>query len=99
MQGLSDPTTTAYRVRSVFNYTVPADPNNFENWYLVNFCSAPLPGCYAGGGTVAGAVAAGVCVMVAPLSVGSHTIQFIGGSGGFVGDATYTLTVTSGSPD
>jgi len=97
VQGLSDPTTTAFRVQSVFNYTVPDDPYNFENWYLVNFCPVPLPGCYAGGGTVTDAVAAGVCVMVAPLSAGSHTIRFIGGVGGFVGDATYTLTVTSRS--
>ncbi len=93
VQGLSDPTTTPFRTQSVFNYTVPADPNNFLDWELVSFCASPSPGCYAGGATIPDAVAAGIYVMLPPLSNGKHTIHFHGVIGGFVEDITYHLTV------
>ena len=72
----------------VFSYSVTAD-----NW-LTEFYAPP--GETFSAQTVTGAVADGVYLMLAPLSVGTHTIQWYASGGGFLQDITYTLTVTPG---
>jgi hypothetical protein len=69
VQGLGDPVHTPYRVESpVFQYTVPAGDSLYELWGMHISGQTPPPG----------AVADGVFLMVAPLSVGQHTIFFTG---------------------
>jgi hypothetical protein len=81
-----------YRVSSVFSYTLPNDPNNVINYFVLNFCGAAAPGCYAAGGTVFPAASDGVFVYVSPLPIGKHTIHFsFAGSPSL--DITYNLTV------
>jgi hypothetical protein len=89
--GLNNGLTTAYRVQSpVFTYTIPGS-NNMLNYFGL--------ACYASNAPIfinADAVADGVYLMVAPLSVGSHTIHFHGESGSpatFSDDITYNITV------
>jgi hypothetical protein len=91
VSGLSNGLTTAYRVQSpVFTYTVPGSNN------LLNYFGLP---CYVSNSPIlinADAVADGVYLMVAPLSVGAHTIHFQGESGSpatFSDDITYNITV------
>ncbi len=62
---------------------------------------APTPWIFGATGGPATAVADGYYVMLAPLSVGEHTIRFTGGipAFGLSLDATYNLTVVSGSAD
>jgi hypothetical protein len=92
---LSQP-SNAYRVQSpVFAYTMPAVHNFAYDLYNAT--------CYQNSsGTafmVAGAVADGVYLMVSPLTVGPHTIHFVGAYPSFPGfppyvqDVTYQLTV------
>lgn len=99
VRGLEDAAHSPYRAMSpVFSYTVPADPANPLNWlFLVSGCYGDPPtsaGCYAAGGTVAGAVADGVYLMLTPLPTGNHTIHFSASLYGrpFL-DVTYNLTV------
>jgi len=80
-----------YRVTTTFSYTLPNDPNNVINYFVLNFCGAVLPGCYASGGSVSPAATDGVWLMVAPLDAGKHTIHFSAASPGL--DITYHLTV------
>jgi hypothetical protein len=49
--------------------------------------------CIPDGTTVYPAVACGVCVMIAPLPVGHHTIQFYVDDAGTVWTVTYEITV------
>jgi len=84
IQGLSPTQTSPYRVVSpVFDYTLP-DNNLYQFLGLVD----------SGAQTVKGAVADGVFLMLAPLSVGPHVIHFTASfSSGFAFDITYHVTV------
>jgi hypothetical protein len=89
ISGLDVPASSGYhgpyRVASpVFSYTV--GPDNWLNY------TAP-PGFTFSAQTVTGAVADGVYLMLAPLSVGSHVIHWTASGGGLLQDITYTLTV------
>ena len=88
VQGLSGP-DSPYRVQSpVFSYTLPAD----------NLPSAAFGAEFAGTTPPPGAVADGVFLMVAPLSVGTHVLHWEGTaqppSGPFDQDITYHIIVT-----
>jgi len=93
IQGLSPAKTSPYRVVSpVFDYTLP--DNN-----LYQFLGLPelLPDLDFGAQTVKGAVADGVFLMLAPLSVGQHVIHFTASFNfdlPFAFDITYHITVT-----
>jgi hypothetical protein len=94
VQGLSDPQSTPYRVQSqAFDYTLAST----DNLLAADFGEPCIPD----GTTVSPAVSDGVFLMVAPLSVGEHTIRFIGVVGPldspfFSLDITYHLTVLPG---
>jgi hypothetical protein len=67
VQGLEDPINTPYRVQSpVFSFTLPDEDN------LYQFFGFDVSG------TIEPAVADGIFLMLAPLSVGEHTIHFWG---------------------
>jgi len=91
VQGLGDPQHTPYRVQSpAFTYTV-ASHNNL----LAAAFGEP---CIPDGTTVTTAVSDGVFLMLAPFSVGQHTIHFVGVVGPvasplFFKDITYNITV------
>ncbi len=87
IQGLEPAVSSPYRVVSpVFDYTIP--DNN-----LYQFLGVPF-----GPQTVEGAVADGVFLMLAPLSVGHHVIHFTASfSFGFAFDITYEIDVVPGS--
>jgi hypothetical protein len=95
--GLDDPQHTLYRVQSpAFTYTVASHDN-----LLAAVFDGP---CIPDGITVTPAVSDGVFVMVAPLSVGQHTIHFVGVVGPvttpfFFKDITYNITVAPGQED
>jgi hypothetical protein len=97
VEGLGDPQTSLYRVQSpAFSYTV-ASHNNL----LASVFGEP---CIPDGTVVTPAVSDGVFLMVAPLSVGQHTIHFIGVVGPvaspfFFKDITYNLTISPGNSD
>jgi hypothetical protein len=97
VQGLDDPQNTLYRVQSpAFTYTV-ASHNNL----LAAAFGEP---CIPDGTTVTPAVSDGVFLMLAPLSVGQHTIHSVGVVGPvaspfFFKDITYDITVTPGQKD
>jgi hypothetical protein len=97
VQGLADPQHSPYRVQSpAFTYTV-ASHNNL----LAAVFDGP---CIPDGITVTPAVSDGVFLMVAPLSVGQHTIHFVGIVGPvanpfFFKDITYNITVAPGHGD
>jgi hypothetical protein len=79
-----DSAATPYRVTSpVFSYTLPEN-----NIYQAFGLDVPA-------GTYEPAVADGVFLMLAPLSPGSHTINFHGELSGFTLDITYHLTVVN----
>jgi hypothetical protein len=84
VNGLSDPLTSPYRVKSdFFNYVVPAD-NIFQVWGL----DVPQ-------GTIVPAIADGAFLMLAPLPVGEHKVRFSAEFvGGFSFLITYIITVT-----
>ncbi len=83
VKGLESITQTKYRVISpVFTYHIPED--NIYSLFNLNFQEQD----------VTGAVADGVYLMVAPLSVGQHKIHFAGNFGTtFKLDITYTVNV------
>jgi hypothetical protein len=95
--GLDDPQHTFYRVQSpAFTYTVASHDN-----LLAAVFDGP---CIPDGITVTPAVSDGVFIMVAPLSVGQHTIRFVGVVGPvaspfFFKDITYNITVAPGRED
>jgi hypothetical protein len=95
--GLDDPQHSLYRVQSpAFTYKV-ASHNNL----LAAVFDGP---CIPDGITVTPAVSDGVFLMVAPLSVGPHTIHFVGVVGPvatpfFFKDITYNITVAPGKGD
>ena len=97
VQGLADPQHSPYRVQSpAFTYTV-ASHNNL----LAAIFDGP---CIPDGITVTPAVSDGVFLMLSPLSVGQHTIHFVGVVGPvaspfFFKDITYNITVASGQGD
>jgi hypothetical protein len=69
VNGLQNANTTRYRVQSpLFQYTVPQTDNIYEAQGFHISGAVPPPG----------AVSDGVYLMVAPLSVGKHTIAFSG---------------------
>jgi hypothetical protein len=75
-----------YRVQSpVFSYTLPDD-----NYLKALGCSDALVGTYGP------AVSDGYWVMLAPLSVGKHTLHFKGTYGTSTLDVTYQLTIVPG---
>lgn len=75
--------SSAYRVATpVFSYWLPAQDNMQQSWDIEI------------SGWVGPAVGDGVYLMLAPLSVGPHTIHIGGGNPGvFVLDITYNITV------
>lgn len=82
VKGLANVLTTHYRVTSpVFDYTLPLT-DNVDQFFGFDIT-----------GTVTGAVADGVYLMLAPLKVGHHNIHFTGALPGFVLDITYDITV------
>jgi hypothetical protein len=88
VQGVSGP-ETAYRVQSpLFSYVLPSD----------NLPTAAFGVKFAGAAPPPGAVADGVFLMIAPLSVGTHVLHWEGTarppSGPFEQDITYHITVT-----
>ena len=84
VRGVSGP-DSPYRVQSpVFFYTLPAD----------NLPSAAFGAEFAGTTPPPGAVADGVFLMVAPLSVGTHVLHWEGKAQAFEQDITYHITVT-----
>src|ERR1017187_2937967 len=95
--GLDDPQHSLYRVQSpAFTYKV-ASHNNL----LAAVFDGP---CIPDGITVTPAVSDGVFLMLAPLSVGSHTVHFVGVAGPvatpfFLKDITYNITVTPDKGD
>jgi hypothetical protein len=97
VQGLDDPQHSLYRVQSpAFTYKV-ASHNNL----LAAVFDGP---CIPDGITVTPAVSDGVFLMLAPLSVGPHTIHFVGVVGPvttpfFFKDITYQITVAAGHGD
>ena len=69
--GLGNPQTTPYLVKStVFSYTLASH----DNLLAADFGEPCIPD----GTTVFPAVAQGVCLMLAPLPPGHHTIHFVG---------------------
>jgi len=87
---LDNPSNTVYLVQTpAFSYTT-AEHGNF----LPVFNGVT---CIPGGTTIYPAVADGVCLMLSPLSLGKHTIHFVGevGPGGayLTQDITYDITV------
>ena len=94
ISGLGDPQTTPFLIQaSVFSYTVASHDNLLAGVYGET--------CIPDGTTVSPAVALGVCVMLAPLSPGHHTIHFVGivgpVSSPFVEiDVTYNINVVAG---
>ncbi|HLH56419.1 MAG TPA: hypothetical protein VKY92_22720 [Verrucomicrobiae bacterium] len=97
LAGLDDPQHTFYRVQSpAFTYTVASHDN-----LLAAVFDGP---CIPDGITVTPAVSDGVFVMVAPLSIGQHTIRFVGVVGPlatpfFFKDITYNITIVPGQAD
>ena len=88
VKGLANVLTTPYRaVSPVFDYTLPLT-DNVDQFFGLNIT-----------GTVTGAVADGVYLMLAPLRVGHHRIHFTGVLPGFVLDITYDITVAPKSSD
>jgi len=89
IQGLDPAISSPYRVVSpVFDYTIP-DSNIYEVFGL----SFPAQ-------TVEGAVADGVFLMLAPLSLGSHVIRFTAQfAGGFGFDIKYEINVVPRGQD
>ena len=94
VQGLSDPQHTAYRVQSPpFSYTLASHDN-----LLNNFFAAGLFSCNLDGLTVYPAEADGAFLMLAPLSVGQHSIHVLAVVGPLTHphsekDITYQLTI------
>jgi hypothetical protein len=91
VNGLDDAINGPYRVQSPpFSYTVASHDN-----LLAKVFGAP---CIPDGMTIDPAVADGVFLMLAPLSVGQHTIHQVGTFGPvdhplFLKDITYEITV------
>jgi hypothetical protein len=83
VNGLDPAISSPYRVVSpVFDYTIPE--NNIYDVFGFDFPPQ----------TVEGAVADGAFLMLAPLSVGQHTIRFTASFGGGFGfDVTYFINV------
>jgi hypothetical protein len=92
--GMEDPQTSPYFVQSpAFSYTVASQDN-----VLANYPGFVDESCIPDGTTVYPTVAGGVCVLIAPLSVGQHTIH-IGGAVpafGLFYDVTFDITVAPG---
>jgi hypothetical protein len=91
---LTNAITSQYRVQSpVFTYAEPAAHNLsfdvFGGTCYSNSTGTPF--------TIEGAVADGIYLMVAPLSLGQHTIHFTGSIGAQSEDITYNLTVLPAS--
>jgi hypothetical protein len=88
VQGLTD-SPTAFRVQTGYSYTLPSD-----NALGFDFCGEFFPA-----GTMPpapGAFADGIYVMLPPLSVGKHTLEFSSAaSGGGASDDHYTVTVAT----
>jgi hypothetical protein len=90
--GLENPQTSPYLiVTKPFSYTLAAHDNVLANY--PNFVGET---CIPDGTTVDPTVAEGVCVMIRPLSVGTHTILITAAapSYGIVYNVTFNLTVT-----
>ena len=85
VNNLGDVLSTPYRAQTpVFNYFLPAT-DNVDQYFGADVT-----------GLVTGAVADGICLMLAPLPPGQHVIHFTGGipAFGFSLDITYNITVT-----
>jgi len=89
--GMDDPQTTPYFVQTpAFSYTVASHDN-----VLANYPGFVDESCIPDGTTVYPTVAGGVCVMIAPLPVGQHTIHIAGAvpAFGLFYDVTFDITV------
>lgn len=89
--GMDDPQTTPYFAQTLpFSYTVASQDN-----VLANYPGFVNESCIPDGTTVYPTVAGGVCVMIAPLSVGQHAIHITGAvpAFGLFYDVTFNITV------
>jgi hypothetical protein len=87
--GLDDPTNSVYLVTTrPFSYTVAAYDN-----VLANYPGFVGETCIPDGTTVNPTVAEGMCVMIRPLSVGTHTIQQLFALWGVVPQGRFTPCV------
>lgn len=95
--GMDNPTNSAYLIQTQpFRYTLAAYDNVLANY--PNFVGET---CIPDGTTVNPTVAEGVCVMIRPLSVGTHTIH-IGAAApayGLTYDVTFDITVAPHKKD
>ena len=89
--GVDDPTNSTYLIQTrPFSYTLAAHDN-----VLANYPGFVGETCIPNGTTVSPTLAEGICVMIRPLSVGTHTIH-IGASApayGLTYDVTFDITV------
>jgi hypothetical protein len=89
--GMDNPTSSAYLTTTApFTYKLASTDN-----VLANYTGFVGETCIPDGTTVSPTVAEGVCVMIAPLSVGPHTIHIAATAPayGIVYDVTFNLTV------
>jgi hypothetical protein len=92
--GMEDPQNTPYFVQTApFGYTVASHDN-----VLANYPGFVDETCIPDGTSVFPTVAGGVCVLIAPMSVGLHTIHLIGmvPAFGLDFDVTFQITVAPG---
>jgi hypothetical protein len=96
VRGLSDPATSPYLFKSPtpggFSYIVPSSDN------VLNFLGLPCWTDPSGNPITVSAniyhpVAEGFYILLAPLSVGQHTIHGFATNGSFTQDFTYNITV------
>jgi hypothetical protein len=97
--GLADPANSPYLVASPtpggFSYVIPSTDSLLDYFGLTcwaNNSGTPILVSAA----IYHPVAEGFYLMVAPLSVGSHTIHCHGGTSAFTEDFTYNITVVPG---
>jgi len=96
VQGLSDAVETSYRVTTPtpggFSYTLPGTDNLLD--FLGLACWTDSTGTpLQVDAAVFHPVGDGMYLMLAPLSVGTHTLHFQGQVGTFTEDVTYNITV------
>jgi hypothetical protein len=83
-----------YRAESPF-FTYGPLPEKSVQWYFGYPACSIDPFC---AGATSKALANGFYLMLAPLSVGKHTIRFTGSVPGFSLDVTYNLTIAPRQP-
>jgi hypothetical protein len=95
--GMENPTNSIYLVQTQpFSYTLATSDN-----VLANYPGFVGETCIPDGTTVNPTVAEGTCVMIRPLSVGTHTIHITGAAPayGLAYDVTFDITVAPHKKD